>query len=80
LGKYLDIADSIPRTEPKFPDQSADLTKPENDNARHLLEAGWKSQVGFGGKVIWERPDTGFYVSEQMALHLLKNKGTKGDS
>jgi hypothetical protein len=82
LGRYLDIAKGIPRTEPEPPIPSAypkDPTKPDTENARRLLEAGWKPKVSFGGKVIWERPDTGFWVSEQMALHLLENKGTKGD-
>jgi hypothetical protein len=82
LGRYLDIAKGIPRTVPEPPTRSAnptELTRPDNESARRLLKAGWKPKVSFGGKVIWERPDTGFWVSEQMALHLLENKGTKGD-
>ena len=42
---------------------------------RRLEEAGYRPKTSFGGRVIWERPDTGFWVSEDMALHLLnKNK------
>ena len=37
---------------------------------RRLLAAGWNPKVRLG-KTIWERPDNGFYVSEEMALHLL---------
>ena len=82
MGRYLDIAKGIPRTAPELPIRSADSldpTEPDTENARQLLEAGWKPKVSFGGKVIWERPDTGFWVSEDMALHLLVNKGMKGD-
>lgn len=49
-----------------------DLTKPDTESARRLHGAGWESKVSFGERVIWERPDTGFYVSEEMALHLLE--------
>ena len=42
---------------------------------RRLEEAGYRPKISFGGRVIFERPDTGFWVSEEMALHLLdKNK------
>jgi hypothetical protein len=42
---------------------------------RRLEVAGYRPKISFGGRVIWERPDTGFWVSEEMALHLLnKNK------
>jgi len=30
-----------------------------------------------GGKIIWERPDTGFWVSQEMALHLLERKSAE---
>ena len=38
--------------------------------------------VGFelkerGGKIIWERPETGFCVSQEMALHLLESKSAE---
>lgn len=34
-----------------------------------LLSAAWKPEDSFGMR-IWERPDTGFYVSEEMAPHI----------
>jgi hypothetical protein len=80
VGRYLDIADTIPRTEPTRqgadPTDSLDLKKPESEadteNARRLLEAGWKPKVSFFERVIWERPDTGFYRSEEAAICLLE--------
>lgn len=70
MGRYLDIAKEIARVEP----EPRNLTKPEIEdaNARRLSGAGWKSKESFGGVVIWERPDTGCYVSEEMAIHLLE--------
>ena len=44
---------------------------------RRLLAAGFKPKER-GGLTIWERPDTGFYVSQEMALHLLRR--TKGSA
>lgn len=80
MGRYLDIADTIPRAEPTRqgadPTDSLDLKKPESEadteNARRLLEAGWKPKISFGERVIWERPDTGFYRSEEAAICLLE--------
>src|SRR5829696_3780236 len=57
-----------------------DLTKPDTEGARRLYGAGWESKVSFFGRVIWERPDTGFYVSEEMALHLLEENNVKNKS
>lgn len=70
MGRYLDIAREIARVEPEL----WNLKKPEiqSANARELSKAGWKPKRSFGGVVIWERPDTGCYVSEEIALHLLK--------
>lgn len=68
MGYYLDIAKSVPHIEPE-PANSADL---DSANACRLTEAGWKPKVSFGGVVIWERPDNGFYVSEEMALCLME--------
>ena len=45
---------------------------------RHLEEAGYRPKISFGGRVIWERPDTGFWVSEEMALHLLEKSKEVG--
>lgn len=42
---------------------------------QRLKEAGYTPKISFGERVIWQRPDTGFWVSQDMALHLLeKNK------
>ena len=32
-----------------------------------------------GGKTIWQRPDTGFWVSQEMALYLVESKSMEGD-
>ena len=39
---------------------------------QRLEKAGYRPKISFGGRVIWERPDTGFWVSQEMALHLLE--------
>ncbi len=75
MGRYLDIAKGVSPKVPESASRSADLvdlTKPESENARRLLEAGWKPKVSFGGRVIWERPDNGFYRSEEAAICLLE--------
>jgi hypothetical protein len=42
---------------------------------QRLKEAGYTPKARFGERVIWQRPDKGFWVSQEMALHLLeKNK------
>jgi len=38
---------------------------------RRLEGAGYELKLSFGRRVIWERPDTGLYYSEEAALHLL---------
>jgi hypothetical protein len=45
---------------------------------RRLEAAGFKPKER-GGKIIWQRPDTGFWVSHEMALHLLENKSKEED-
>lgn len=56
----------------------------QQNGADHLgLEGRKLESAGFepkerGGKIIWQRPDTGFWVSQEMALHLLK-KGKEAD-
>jgi hypothetical protein len=40
---------------------------------RKLEAAGFKPKER-GGKVIWQRPDTGFWVSQEMALDLVERK------
>jgi len=85
VGRYLDIADAIPRADPKPDGWNAladDPTKPDSGtgNARRLRESAWKPKVSFGKRVIWERPDTGFYYSEESALHLLDVKNIRDKS
>ena len=69
MSRYLDIAREIA----DVPSEPRNLEKPEIESAdaRKLSEAGWEPKVSFGGVVIWEGPDTGYYVSEEMALCLL---------
>jgi hypothetical protein len=43
---------------------------------RKLQSAGFELKER-AGKIIWERPDTGFFVSQEMALHPLKRESTE---
>jgi hypothetical protein len=43
---------------------------------RRLQSAGFEPKER-GVKIIWERPDTGFWVSHEMALHLLERKSAE---
>jgi len=43
-------------------------------DGRKLKAAGFKPKAR-GGKIIWQRPDTGFWVSQEMASHLLERRG-----
>ncbi len=36
------------------------------------MDAGWKPKER-GGHLIWANPETGFYSSQEMALHRLAN-------
>jgi hypothetical protein len=45
---------------------------------RKLEAAGFEPKER-GGKIIWQRPDTGFWVSQEMALHLLESKSMEED-
>jgi hypothetical protein len=40
------------------------------EEERRLIAAGWKPKERCG-KIIWERPDDGFYVSQEAAIHFL---------
>lgn len=66
-------------SESGVPASAENLTKPDieadNPNAQRLLQAGWKPKVSFGDRVIWQRPDTGFYRSEEAAICLLDLEG-----
>ena len=84
MGRYLELAREIANAGPA----PRNPTKPETETAtdRRLEEAGWKPKESFGGVVVWERPDTGCYVSEEMALHLLnrsdpdnRKRGKRGE-
>jgi hypothetical protein len=44
---------------------------PDLPEARKLKAAGWKPKERCG-KVIWARTETGFWYSEEVALHLLE--------
>jgi hypothetical protein len=43
---------------------------------RKLQSAGFELKE-HAGKIVWERPDTGFWESQEMALHPLKRESTK---
>lgn len=45
-------------------------------DGRRLKAAGFEPKMR-GGKVIWQRPDTGFWFSQEIALHLLERGSTK---
>ncbi len=76
MSRYLDIARGIADAQPE--PRKLENPKIESADARKLSRAGWKPKVSFGGVVIWERPVTGFYVSEEMALCLL-DRWTRSD-
>ena len=42
---------------------------------RKLSAARWEPKKRCG-KIIWKHPDSGFYYSWEMALHILENRGT----
>ncbi len=54
------------------PDKGREESEGSEQSPEHrpLLAAGWKPKV-LMGKTIWERPDDGFYFSEEMALLLM---------
>jgi hypothetical protein len=86
LGKYLDLVEAADRARrsPTGTPRATDRNTVSNvvdeggspspaaagAEARSLIASGWKPKVRLG-KTIWQRPDTGFWVSEEMALHLL---------
>jgi len=41
------------------------------DEERRLIAAGWKPKER-GGLVVWAHPETGFYCSQEVALHRLE--------
>lgn len=78
MGKCLDIVREARK-------QELESSRPESEESdgavspslespitRGLLDAGWTPKVSFGGKVIWERPDNGFYCPKELALHFVE--------
>jgi hypothetical protein len=86
LGKYLDIIEAVdgarrpPLGTPRVADRNTVFGASDegksparaaaDTEARRLVASGWKPKVRLG-KTIWQRPDTSFWVSEEMALNLL---------
>src|SRR5829696_3927796 len=61
-------------------DDESPVVLPLTDGrARRLEAAGWKHKWR-SGLTIWERPDTGFWISQEMALHLLDAKNIRNNS
>jgi hypothetical protein len=59
--------------EPQCEEAGALAAKPASSaDHQRLEEAGYRPKISFGERVIWERPDTGFWVSQEMALQLLE--------
>jgi hypothetical protein len=77
MGKYLELIREVRRREleetraESREGEKAEACASESANGRRLVAAGWEPKVSFGGKVIWQRPDNGFYCSEEAALCLL---------
>ena len=73
---YLELARKAQKLESR-PNPVVNVQRMDPE-ARRLLAAGFEPKER-DGKTIWQRPDTGFWVSQEMALHLLKVKSTEGD-
>jgi hypothetical protein len=50
-----------------------------SNSESHELEASGFEPKERDGKITWQRPDTGLWVSQEIALHLLERKSTEGD-
>ena len=48
------------------------------EEERGLIAAGWKPK-GRGGLGIWASPETGFYYSQEVALHHMKRRVARGE-
>ena len=94
MSGYLDLARRIRATQERSEGESrswlaseaaTDARPPQQAEVVHLTSDGRKLKAaGFnpkarGGKIIWQRPDTGFWVSQEMALHLLERRSTEED-
>ena len=83
MSSYLEIARQVRarRNEPGLRPASETLTDIQfaqqsrpihlDPEGRRLEAAGFEPKER-GGKIIWQRPDTGFWVSQEMALHFLE--------
>ena len=72
---YLKIARRARKQEPRSaPVADLQATGPQ---ARKLLTASWKPKERCG-KIIWQRPNNGFYYSKEVGLHLLNQKEHTG--
>ncbi len=77
---YLELAKRARRDGPNpeeepGPSPVADIRTariPRGENERRLIAAGWEPKER-RGVVIWANPKTGFYCSQEVALHRLAN-------
>jgi hypothetical protein len=53
-----------------------DASDPWGEEERKLIAAGWTPKKR-GRLVIWANPETGFYCSQEVALHRLKRQVTQ---
>ena len=58
------------RTEADRRNQGPTDVMATDERTGKLLDAGWKPKQRLG-KTIWCRPDNGFWVSQEMAMHML---------
>ena len=63
--------------EGRKPGEDVRMQATADPDACKLSAAGWESKER-GGKVIWKRPDNGFYYSKEVSLHLLNQKEHTG--
>ena len=93
MSGYLDLARRIRATQERSEESrpwpaSEGATKAQprkqaevihlTSDGRKLKAAGFKPKAR-GGKIIWQRPDTGFWVSQEIALHLLERRSAEED-
>jgi hypothetical protein len=60
--------------EDRQPAEVASKQTSPDPETRKLSAAGWEPKERCG-KIIWKRPDNGFFISQEMALQLLQNGG-----
>ena len=90
MSGYLELARRVRARREEFRLQLAsevatDIPIARQSRSIHLDSEGRKLEAaGFhpkerDGKIIWQRPDTGFWVSQEMALHLLEARSMEED-